>query len=42
MRGYGPYNDQEIYNFLIKLNMNKDNIPMKSKLMVLEKNSDIF
>ena len=42
VRGYGPYNDQEIYNFLIKLNMNKDNIPMKSKLMVLEKNSDIF
>jgi hypothetical protein len=42
MRGYGPYNDQEIYSFLIKLNMNKDNIPMKSKLMVLEKNSDIF
>ncbi len=42
MRGYGPYNDQEIYNFLIKLNMNKDNQVMKSKLMVLEKNSDIF
>ena len=42
VRGYGPYNDQEIYNFLIKLNMNKDNQVMKSKLMVLEKISDIF
>jgi hypothetical protein len=42
MRGYGPYNDQEIYNFLIKINMSKDNTAMKSKLMVLEKISDIF
>ena len=42
MRGYGPYSDEEIYNFLSKFVKDPKLQEMKDKFMIWERVGDIF